>query len=272
MRWESGVKCRCVSRCKLLCINVMGSVATGLDAPLVRNSFRVSTRRYSVRMKVKEAMAKLQALGSERVRAQNLKNGASENQFGVRLGDIRKLAKEIKSNHELALELWETQNVDARFLAILCMKPKLLAPEQLDELVRSERFTHAADWLTRYVVKKHPRVEDLRLEWMDSEDPMTGRAAWSLTADRVAKNADGLDLVALLDRVESEMETAVPEVQWTMNWCLGEIGIHFPKLRKRARAIGESLGLYRDYPVSKGCVSPFVPIFIDEMVSRQAEA
>lgn len=32
--------------------------------------------------------------------------------------------------------------------------------------------------------------------------------------------------------------------------------------------IGETLGIYRDYPVSKGCTSPFAPIWIDAMVSR----
>jgi 3-methyladenine DNA glycosylase AlkD len=74
---------------------------------------------------------------------------------------------------------------------------------------------------------------------------------------------------ALLDRIESEMGNADPAAQWTMNACLSGIGIHFPKLRKRALAIGEKLGVYRDYPVSKGCTSPFAPIWINEMVRRQ---
>jgi hypothetical protein len=53
-----------------------------------------------------------------------------------------------------------------------------------------------------------------------------------------------------------------------MNFCLAGIGIHFPKHRKRA--IGHKLGIYRDYPVSKGCTSPFAPIWIKEIVSRQS--
>jgi len=85
----------------------------------------------------------------------------------------------------------------------------------------------------------------------------------------VARNPEVLDLPALLDRIESEMPTAAPEVQWTMNTTLAQIGINHPKLRKRALAIGEKLGIYRDYPVSKGCTSPFAPIWINEMVSRQ---
>ena len=55
-----------------------------------------------------------------------------------------------------------------------------------------------------------------------------------------------------------------------MNNTLAAIGIHVPALRARAIAIGEKLGLYRDYPVSKGCTSPFAPIWINAMVARQA--
>ena len=66
------------------------------------------------------------------------------------------------------------------------------------------------------------------------------------------------------------MADAEPEVQWTMNNTLAAIGIHFPALRERAIAIGETLGIYRDYPVSKGCTSPFAPIWINAMVSRQS--
>ena len=58
--------------------------------------------------------------------------------------------------------------------------------------------------------------------------------------------------------------------KWTMNYCLAEIGITSPPHRARAMAIGEKLGVYRDYPVSKGCTSPFAPIWINEMVSRQS--
>jgi 3-methyladenine DNA glycosylase AlkD len=104
---------------------------------------------------------------------------------------------------------------------------------------------------------------------MADDDRWAARAGWSLTAERVVMNPDGLDLPALLDRIESEMADADPVVQWTMNGTLAEIGIHFPKLRKRAIAIGETLGIYRDYPVSKGCTSPFAPIWINEMVRRQ---
>lgn len=220
-------------------------------------------------MTLKETLKQLKALGNEKVRAQNAKGGAGDNQFGVNLGDIRVLAKKIRTNHALALELWDTGNVDAQFLAALLIEPKKLSAEAMDQMVRSITFVRVADWLNSYVVAKHPDKEALRGDWLAADDRWAARAGWHLTAERVAKNPQGLDLSALLDRLELEMAGAEPEVQWTMNNTLATIGIHAPKLRKRAIAIGEKLGVYRDYPVSKGCTSPFAPIWINFMVSRQ---
>lgn len=220
-------------------------------------------------MTVQETLERLEALGNDKMRRQNSKNGADANQFGVRLGDIRKLAASIKSNHELALALWETGNVDARLLAILLMKPAKLSGTEMDRLVRSASFVQVADWLNAYVVKEHPEKETLRRKWMAADDPWAARAGWNLTSGRIARRPEGLDLPALLDRIEREMAGAAPEVQWTMNNCLAGIGIHFREHRDRAIAIGETLGIYRDYPVSKGCTSPFAPIWISEMVKRK---
>jgi 3-methyladenine DNA glycosylase AlkD len=223
---------------------------------------------------LEEAMRQLEALGNAGVRAQNAKSGpmgsgAGDNQFGVSRGDVRKLANQIKTNHELALSLWKTGNVDAQFLATLLVKVDRLSAEEMERLVKSVTYVWVADWLYSYVLKEHADKETLRQKWMKSDDRWLARAGWQLTAGRMAKSPEGLDLEALLDRIEKEMGTAAPEVQWTMNMCLAEIGIHHPKLRKRAIAIGEKLGIYRDYPVSKGCTSPFAPIWITFMVSRQ---
>ena len=220
-------------------------------------------------MTVKEALKELKALGDEKVRKLNAKSGAGENQFGVSLGDIRKLAKKIKTNHELALALWDSGNADAQFLSTLLIQPKKLSAKEMDRMVRSINFVRVADWLISYVVRQHPEKEALRQRWMTDDDRWAARAGWDLTSERVGKSPEGLDVQALLDRLESEMGTARPEPQWTMNNTLATIGIHFPKHRKRALAIGEKLGIYRDWPVSKGCVSPFAPIWIDYMVSRK---
>jgi 3-methyladenine DNA glycosylase AlkD len=221
-------------------------------------------------MTVTEILARLESLGDDARRAHNTKAGAPDNQFGVKLGDIRALAKKVKTDHELALKLWDTGNVEAQLIATLVIKPQSLSADELDRLTRSITCTQVADWLNAYVVAEHPQKEALREKWMKAKDRWAARAGWNLTASRVNKGtADGLDLPGLLDRIEKEMPKAKPEVQWTMNNTLGAIGIHHPQLRKRAVAMGEEIGLYRDWPVSKGCVPPYVPVWVEAMVKRQ---
>lgn len=221
-------------------------------------------------MTVKEILAKLKSLGDDARRKHNTKAGAPTNQFGVKHGDIRAIAKKIKTDHELALKLWDTGNVEAQLLATLIIKPQSLSADELDTMTRSTTFAYVADWLNAYVVAQHPEKDALREKWMKDKDRWAARAGWHLTASRVNKGADDLDVAALLDRIEKEMPKAKPEVQWTMNNTLGAIGIKHPEHRKRAIAIGEKIGLYRDWPVSKGCIPPYVPVWVAAMVKRKA--
>ncbi len=222
-------------------------------------------------MTVKEILAELQSLGNEKMMAINTKAGAGKNQFGVKMGDIRNIAKKLKTNHELGLQLWNAGNIEAQFLAILIMKPDLLTAKQLDTMVQQIDFTHVADWFSSYILKDHPAKEELRIQWLKSKNKWALRAGWSLMAGKIARDAGELDLDALLKQLQKEMPKAVPEVQWTMNFALAYIGIHHPAYRKQALRIGEELGIYRDYPVSKGCTSPFAPIWINEMIKRQSK-
>jgi len=245
------------------------STSTKTTKPKAKKAKPAPAPAKSTTMTLEETLRQLESLGDETIRKQNAKWRAGDNQFGVKHGDIRALAKKIKSSPELAMPLWQTGNIDAQYLAILLMKPKDLSAQEIDRLVRSISFAWVAEWLISYVVKQHADKETLRQKWMTDNFRWAARAGWALTAERVAKSPEGLDLPKLLDRIESEMAYADPEVQWTMNGALAAIGIHFPNLRKRAIAIGEKLGIYRDYPVSKGCTSPFAPIWINAMVSRK---
>jgi 3-methyladenine DNA glycosylase AlkD len=136
-------------------------------------------------MTLNETLKQLKALGNEAMRKHNTKWGAGGKQFGVKHGDIRVLAKKIKTDQKLAMALWKTGNVEAQLLATLLIKPRELSAKEVDRLVRSISFAHVADWLISYVVKQHPDKETLRQEWMADDDRWAARAGWSLTAERV---------------------------------------------------------------------------------------
>jgi 3-methyladenine DNA glycosylase AlkD len=220
-------------------------------------------------MNIDDILARLKSLGNDARRKHNAKAGAPDNQFGVKLGDVRQVAKQLKADRQLALALWETGNVEAQLIAALSVEPKSLSADELDRLTRSTTCSQVADWLNAYVVARHPERETLRQRWMADQDRWAARAGWSLTASRVSKDADGLDLTALLDRIERELPTALPEVQWTMNNTLAAIGISHPQHRQRVLALGERIGLYRDWPTAKGCTPPYVPVWVEAMAQRE---
>lgn len=213
-----------------------------------------------------DALAALAALEDPRARAVNERHG---DPHGVNLSKLRGLAKATGTDPALADELWDSGDVAGQLLGILVAKPRVLSADRLDAMVRSTLSSKAHDWLVAYLVKKSPHAEELRELWFEDPDPDARAAAWSLTTAHVTKSADGLDLDALLDRIERELSDAPTREQWAMNETLAQIGIHHPALRDRAIAIGERLQVLADYPTPPNCTSPFAPLWIAEMVRRQ---
>lgn len=189
---------------------------------------------------VAEVMAELAALEDRKIRLANQRHG---DDHGVNLGRLRDLAKRLKTQHERG---------------------------ELDAMLRAARSPKVQDWLVNYVVNKSPHAEQLRVAWSADPDPAVASAGWALTTERVIRNPDGLDLAALLEAIEANMKAAPPRLQWAMNECLGQIGIEHAEHRDRVIDIGERLGVLKDYPTPPGCTSPFVPIWVGEMVRRQA--
>jgi 3-methyladenine DNA glycosylase AlkD len=215
-----------------------------------------------------EVMAELAALEDPRIREVNANHG---DDHGVNLTRLRAVAKRLKTQQELSRELWQTGDTAARLVALLVCRPKDFDRAELDSMVRQAGTPKVQDWLVNYVVKKSPHVEPLRLAWFADADPVVASAGWALTVDRVAKNPAGLDIPGLLDQVEAEMTDAPDRLQWAMNHCLAQIGIDHPEQRDRALAIGERLGVLKDYPTPPGCTSPYAPLWITEMVKRQKD-
>lgn len=218
---------------------------------------------------VAEVRAELAALDDPKARAVNEKHG---DDHGVNLGKLRALAKRLKTQQELAVELWATDDTAARLLALLICRPKAFGRDELDAMLREARAPKVHDWLVNYVVKKSPHAEELRLAWSADADPVVASAGWALTTERVAKKPEGLDLAGLLDVIEAEIKDAPDRLQWAMNHCLAQIGIEHPEHRARAIDIGERLEVLKDYPTSPGCTSPFAPVWIAELVRRREGA
>ncbi|MBG6181051.1 DNA alkylation repair protein [Arthrobacter sp. CAN_A1] len=213
-----------------------------------------------------EVLAELASLDDPQFRKVNAKHG---DDHGVNLGKLRAIAKRLKTQHDLARSLWATGDTAARLVALLICRPKAFGRDELDSMLRDARAPKVHDWLVNYVVKKNPHAEELRNSWSADPDPVVASAGWALTSERVTKSPDTLNLSGLLDVIEAQMKDAPGRLQWAMNHCLAMIGIEHAEHRPRALEIGEHLEVLKDYPTPPNCTSPYAPIWINEMVSRQ---
>lgn len=216
---------------------------------------------------VADLMDELAGLGDPRIRAVNERHG---DDHAVNLTRLRAIAKRLKTQHDLARELWATGDSDARLLAILVSRPKAYDRDELDTMLREARTPKVQDWLVNYLVKRNPNAEELRVVWFSDADPVVSSAGWALTSERVRRAPEGLDLTGLLDTIEARMKDAPQRLQWAMNECLAQIGIEHVEHRARALAIGERLEVLKDYPTPPNCTSPYAPAWITEMVRRRA--
>src|SRR6476659_363264 len=117
--------------------------------------------------RVEEVLAELAALEDPRVREVNARHG---DDHGVNLTTLRAIATRLKTQQDLARELWATGDTAARLLALLICRPKAFGRDELDAMLREARTPKVHDWLVSYVVKKNSHSEELRLGWFADPD------------------------------------------------------------------------------------------------------
>lgn len=194
----------------------------------------------------------------------------------AKLGDIKRRAKEIGVDHDLALELWATGAFPARMLSVLVLDKKRLTQGAIDALASDihehdeEEGGQLADWLLANQLMKDKTLVSLVETWERSPSPVLRRLFWYHQARlRWTGKAPPGNTEVLLGSLEDGMAGSEPLVQWAMNFCAGQIGIHEPAFRARCIELGEQLELYKDEVVPRNCVPSYLPEFIRIEVAKR---
>ena len=206
-------------------------------------------------------------------KAKNIYNQIDERT--TKLGDLRKIAKELKIDNDLAMELWSTGEFLPRQLAILIMDKKRLNQgviDQLDQDIQEHEFDdriHLMDWLMANQLSKDKKIISLIESWENSASALQRRVFWYYQARlRWMGNIDHSNTEYLLTSIEQNMVDEKPEVQWAMNYTAGQIGKWQDNYRDRCISIGEKTGLYKDEVVAKNCTPSYLPEFIKIEVAK----
>lgn len=191
--------------------------------------------------------------------------------------EIRVIAREQGKNAELAAHLWKSGGFSARMLSLLILDLKAVDVPYMERMIadleaaEGREQSQLLDWLIANVIMKKAALKNETAKWRDDPSTLRQRVFWSVQARSVRGENHALN-EQLLDHIEQALPTAGEKVQWNMNWCAAQIGIADERLRGRCIALGERTGLYRDYPVSKGCTSPYLPTWIGAVVGKQVPA
>jgi len=193
----------------------------------------------------------------------------------TKAGDLKRLAKELGTDHDLAMALWSSGELPARRLAVLVMDKKRLTQELVDRLAEDaeahedEDRLGLFDWLMANQLMKSAGGRALLEAWETSSSPLQRRLFWYHQARlRWTGQTPPPNTEALLNALEHGIADEVPEVQWAMNFTAGQIGTYQPEHRARCVALGERTGLYRDEVVSSGCTPSYLPDFIRIQVGK----
>lgn len=193
----------------------------------------------------------------------------------TKLGDLRNIAKDIKKDHELAMELWSTGEYLPRQLAILIMDKKLLSQQLIDKLDKDmqdhveEERNQLIDWLMANQLSKDKKTIALIESWQNCASSLQRRTFWYYQGRlRWVGQTPPPNSEELLSAIEKGIKREPPEVQWAMNFTAAQIGIFQPELRSRCIALGERIGLYKDEIVPRGCTPNYLPELIRIQVAK----
>jgi 3-methyladenine DNA glycosylase AlkD len=197
-------------------------------------------------MTATEVLAQLKKLGSEQTKKTFLRHGAKEPFFGVKVADLKTLQKKLKTNHALALELYDSGNSDAMYLAGMIADPAAFTKADLRKWVKAAYWHMLSGHVVPWVASESRFGRELALEWMDSDSEMIANAGWSTYSSLVSIKPDAdLDLAeieTLLGRIKDEINDAPNRVRYSMNGFIIAVGSFVAPMVAKAKATAKALG------------------------------
>jgi 3-methyladenine DNA glycosylase AlkD len=223
----------------------------------------------AAKMTCKEVMAELKKRGDAQTKKTFLRHGAKEPYFGVKIGELKVIQKKIKKDYELSLQLYDTGNSDAMYLAALISDPQKMTKADLKKWMKGAYWHMLAFYTVAWTASESRFGRELALEWMDSSLDLVATAGWATYASLVSIKPDAeLDLSEiekLLARVQAEIGSAGNHTRYAMNNFVIAVGGYVVPLNAKAKAAAKAIGTVEVDMGDTSCKVPFAPEYIAKM-------
>jgi len=225
-------------------------------------------------MKASDILKELEEYGDERTKNTYMNHGAKEPFFGVKVGDLKKILKKTKKNHELSLELYATGNSDAMYLAGLMADETQITEAQLDQWVDQAYWYYLSEYAVPWVAAETPFGFELGLKWIESDQERVADAGWGTLASFASVRPDeDLDIAKyreLLHQVGEQIHSAQNRVRFAMNSFVIAVGSYIPALTVVALEVGEKIGKVDVIMGTTACKVPLATEYVNKVITRGA--
>jgi 3-methyladenine DNA glycosylase AlkD len=222
-------------------------------------------------MDYKEVMEQLESMGTAQNRKIYARHGAGENMFGVSFANLSKLQKKIKKNHALAVQLWESGNVDAQSLTTMIADPKQMDESTIEKWLQDLDYYMLVDIYVGSIVSKTPFARAKMEQWTQSEEEWIGRAGWQLLAHLAMKDKELPDeyFQPFLEKIEAAVHTGKNRTKDAMNGALIAIGMRNEALEKKALSVAKAIGKVEVDHGDTSCKTPNAAAYIKKAKKRK---
>jgi 3-methyladenine DNA glycosylase AlkD len=226
-------------------------------------------------MTAKEILEALKPLGRESYKRVLVNNhGIKEPCFGVPIGELKKIQKRIKRDYQLALDLYDTGNYDAMYLAGLIADDARMTKKDLQRWVEKAYAGSLAGATVPWVAAGSPHGREMALKWIESAKELVAAAGWATLSSLVSLKSDAdLDLgelKRLLQRVQRTIHQAPDAVRYQMNSFVIVVGSYVQSLTDFAIRTGEKIGPVTADLGDNDCQVPYAPDYIRKVQQRGA--
>jgi 3-methyladenine DNA glycosylase AlkD len=224
-------------------------------------------------MDVTTIMQTLKSLGTEQTKKTHIQHGApADTTYGVKVGDLKTIVKQIKKNHELAIELYDTGNSDAMYLAGLIGDEKKMTKADFNRWAKNATWNMHSEYSVPFVAAESPLGWQIALDWINSKEEKIATAGWNTLSLVISylpdEQLDKKQIESLLKRIQKEIHGAENRIQYTMNGFVISVGTYIPSLLEKAKKTALAIGKIKVEMGGTACKIPFAIDYIEKIEKK----
>lgn len=221
-------------------------------------------------MTLKEVMIELEAMGNEGTKKVLSNHGAEEPFFGVKVADLKKIVKKVKKDHELSLQLYDTGNSDAMYLAGLIADETKITKEHLQDWVEKAYWYYLSEFTVPWIAADSGHAHELGMKWIDSDVETIASAGWACLSNAIGLAGDKSNHIKeyeiLLDFIPSKIHVGENRVNYAMNGFVISVGCYIPTLTDKAYEVAKEIGKVKVNMRGTACKVPIASDYIEKVV------